>query len=157
VQQLRSDLVNCKLDGQTIVNYYGRLKTIWDELNNYDKIPFCSCAGCSLTIELEKKREEDRVHQFLMGLDEEGYETVCDNISSTELLPNLNKVYAIVVQQEQVRTMTRTREEKGKPMSFIVQARGRKYGGDKNVIFPNCNREGHGLDTYFQLIGYLDW
>ncbi|KAA8532542.1 hypothetical protein F0562_032642 [Nyssa sinensis] len=36
VQQLRSDLANCKQDGQAIITYYGRLKTLWDELNNYD-------------------------------------------------------------------------------------------------------------------------
>ncbi|XP_071918878.1 uncharacterized protein [Coffea arabica] len=99
VQQLRSDLTNCKLEGQTIVNHYGQLKTIWDELNNYDKTPLCSCGGCkcNLTTELEKKREEERVHQFLMGLDEEHYGTVCANILSTKPLPNLNRVYAMVV------------------------------------------------------------
>ncbi|RVW86956.1 Retrovirus-related Pol polyprotein from transposon RE2 [Vitis vinifera] len=43
VQQLKSDLVNCKQEGQDTV--------------------------------LEKKREEERVHQFLMGLDEDGYGT----------------------------------------------------------------------------------
>ncbi|RVW23158.1 Retrovirus-related Pol polyprotein from transposon TNT 1-94 [Vitis vinifera] len=39
VQQLKSDLVNCKQKGQGKVVYYGRLKSFWDELNNYDSIP----------------------------------------------------------------------------------------------------------------------
>jgi hypothetical protein len=42
-------------------------------------------------------------------------------------------------------------------MSFAVQAGGRNFRGDKTVVCPNCSREGHGLDTYFQLIGYPDW
>ena len=159
VQQLRSDLTNCKLEGQTIVNYYGQLKTIWDELNNYDKTPLCSCGGCkcNLTTELEKKREEERVHQFLMGLDEERYGTVRANILSTEPLPNLNRVYAMVVQQERVRTMSRTREEKGNPMSFAVQVGGLNSGGDKAAVYSHCNREGHNLGTCFQLIEYPDY
>ncbi|KAJ8633296.1 hypothetical protein MRB53_026632 [Persea americana] len=130
VQQLRSDLANCKQDGQAIVAYYGRLKSLWDELNNYDPIPVCGCAGCicNMTAELEKKREEERVHQFLMGLDEDGYGTVRSNILSTKPLPNLNRVYAMVVQQERVRTMTRMKEERGNPMSFAIQA-GRNSGG----------------------------
>ncbi|KAA8523786.1 hypothetical protein F0562_010210 [Nyssa sinensis] len=105
VQELRSDLANCKQDGQAIITYYGRLKTLWDVLNNYDQIPVCTCIGCrcNLTIELERKRKEERVHQFLMGLDEEVYGTVRSNILSTEPLPNLNRVYAMVVQQERDR------------------------------------------------------
>ncbi|XP_058008204.1 uncharacterized protein LOC131182873 [Hevea brasiliensis] len=96
MQQLRSDLANYRQEGQPIVSYFGRLKTLWDEINNYDQIPVCICAGCrcNLTIELERKREEERVHQFLMGLDEEGYGTVRSNILSTEPLPNLNRAYA---------------------------------------------------------------
>ncbi|KAJ0048212.1 hypothetical protein Pint_15840 [Pistacia integerrima] len=49
-----------------------------------------------------RKREEERVHQFLMGLDEEGYGTVHSNILSTEPLPNLNRAYAMVIQQERL-------------------------------------------------------
>ncbi|RVW36875.1 hypothetical protein CK203_103163 [Vitis vinifera] len=109
------DLVNCKQEGQGIVVYYGRLKSLWDELNNYDSIPICTCTGCkcNITTQLEKKQEEERVHQFLMGLYEDGYETVRSNILSIEPLLNLNRVYAMIVQQERVRTMTRTKEERG--------------------------------------------
>ena len=122
VQQLKSDLVNCKQEGQGIVVYYGRLKSLWDELNNYDSIPVCTCTGCkcNITTQLEKKQEEERVHQFLMGLDEDGYEKARSNILSIEPLLNLNRVYAMIVQQERVRTMTRTKEERGSPMSFAV-------------------------------------
>ena len=75
-----------------MVVYYGQLKSLWDELNNYDSIPVCTCIGCkcNITTQLEKKREEERVHQFLMGLDEDGYGTVRSNILSIEPLPNLD-------------------------------------------------------------------
>lgn len=64
VQQLRPDLANCKQSGQAIVTYYGRLKFLWDELNNYDSIPACDCGGCKcgITSKLEKRREEERIH-----------------------------------------------------------------------------------------------
>lgn len=70
VQQLRADLANCRQGRQSIVSFYGRLKTIWDELNNYDRIPVCrytSCK-CGISAKLERKREEEKVHQFLIGL-----------------------------------------------------------------------------------------
>ncbi|KAJ0021654.1 hypothetical protein Pint_30938 [Pistacia integerrima] len=114
-----------------------RLKALWDELNNYDQIPVCTCIGCkcNLTTDLERKREEERVHQFLMGLDEDGFGT------------------------ERVRTMTRTREERSSPMSFAVRIGARNSRGDKDkyVICSNCNREGHDADNCFQLIGYPEW
>ncbi|KAJ0032019.1 hypothetical protein Pint_13142 [Pistacia integerrima] len=109
VQQLRFDLANCKQDGHAVITYYGRLEALWDELNNYDQIPVCTCTGCkcNLTAELERKREEERVHQFLMGLDEEGYGT------------------------ERVRTITRTREERSSPMSFAVQTGYPEWWGNR--------------------------
>ena len=131
MQQLRSDLANCRQDGQSIVSYFGKVKTLWDEINNYDQISICICTGCrcNLTIELERKHEEERVHQFLMGLDEEGYRSVRSNILSIEPLPNLNRAYAMVIQQERVRAMARTKEERGNHMAFAVRADGRNSGG----------------------------
>ncbi|XP_019179250.1 PREDICTED: uncharacterized protein LOC109174468 [Ipomoea nil] len=60
-------------NGESIANYFGRLKLLWDELNNLERVPVCTCGGCkcSLSIQLEKRKEEERVHQFLMGLDGE--------------------------------------------------------------------------------------
>ncbi|KAL6333340.1 hypothetical protein AAG906_028525 [Vitis piasezkii] len=117
VQQLKSNLVNCKQEGQDIVVYYGRLKSLWDELNNYDSILAY----------------------------EDGYGTIRSNILSTEHLPNLNRVYAMIIQQERVRTMTWTKEERGSPMSFAVQASGRNPGGngkDKTGIGGGRGRGG---------------
>ncbi|KAL6324057.1 hypothetical protein AAG906_006328 [Vitis piasezkii] len=42
-------LVNCKQEGQGIVVYYGRLKSLWDKLNNYDSIPICTCRNGGVT------------------------------------------------------------------------------------------------------------
>jgi hypothetical protein len=72
IQQLKAELVECKQRGLTIVTYYGKLKKLWEELSNYDQVPTCKCGLCTcrLSSVLEKKREEEKVHQFLMGLDD---------------------------------------------------------------------------------------
>jgi len=77
-QQLKSDLADCKQKGKTIVDYYGKLKQIWDELDNFDQLLACKCGKCEckLGAALEKKHEEDKVHSFLVGLDEMMYGTV---------------------------------------------------------------------------------
>ena len=53
--------------------------------------------------------------------------------------------------------MTRTKEEKGNPMSFAMKEVGqnsREEAKYRNVVSTNCKREGHDADTCFQLIGY---
>lgn len=96
IQQLKSNLAGCKQGGITVVAYYSKLKTLWDELTNYEQIPICSCGGCKCDImsKLEKRREEERVHQFLMGLDDTAHGTVRSNLLATDQLPSLNRAYS---------------------------------------------------------------
>ncbi|KAF9665210.1 hypothetical protein SADUNF_Sadunf16G0098600 [Salix dunnii] len=82
IQQLKHALAECKQRRMTIMDYYEKLKQIWDEL----------AVGIVLVI-LEKKREEEKVHLFLMGLDEQSYEIMKSNILAQDPMPRLNKVY----------------------------------------------------------------
>ena len=112
VHQLKSELAECKQQGMTILSYYGKLKLIWEELANYEQYPICSCEGCTCELEakLNKKREQERLHQFLMGLDDAVYGSVRSNILSIDPLPPLNRAYSLVVQEERVQTITRGKE-----------------------------------------------
>ena len=85
-----------------MVAYYGRLKTLWDELANNQKTPLCTCGGCTCDIgsKLEKQREEEKVHQFFLGLDNAVYWTVRSNFLATDTLPTLNRLYATLVQEK---------------------------------------------------------
>ncbi|KAJ0091648.1 hypothetical protein Patl1_14686 [Pistacia atlantica] len=122
IQQLKTELARCKQQGMAVVSYYGKLKMIWEELGNYEQNPMCDVedANATLGTELDKRREE-RLHQFLMGLDDSTYGTVRSNILSTEPLPNLNRAYAMIVQEERVRHMTQGREQRGEPMAFLFK------------------------------------
>ncbi|GKE03543.1 retrovirus-related pol polyprotein from transposon TNT 1-94 [Tanacetum coccineum] len=70
IQQLKTEIANCKSQGQSIMNYFGRLKKLWDELANYERLPVCKCSGCkcNITKELVKRQEEEHVHQFVLWL-----------------------------------------------------------------------------------------
>nr|GMD96947.1 retrovirus-related Pol polyprotein from transposon TNT 1-94 [Ipomoea batatas] len=151
-------------NGELIANYFGRLKLLWDELNNLERLPVCTCGGCkcSLSTQLEKRKEEERVHQFLMGLDGEQYNTIRSNILSQDLLPNLNRVYHMVVQDEQARTIVSTHDNRSNLVSYVMRAgqgnrvtlgRTKKDG----VTCVHCHRIRHDTSGCFQLIGYLDW
>ncbi|VFQ93390.1 unnamed protein product [Cuscuta campestris] len=155
IHQLKKELANTKQNGQEIVKHYGKLKTIWDELYDMLKVPTCKCGGCKcgLTALLEKQRDEEKVHQFLMGLDNEGYGSLRSNILSTEPLPSINWVYSVITQQEGVLKMTT--EEERNPMGFAV-AMG-KSSRDNNLKCKHCGQSGHEISGCFQIIGYPEW
>ena len=163
VQQLKSELAECKQKGMAMVNYYGKLKTLWDELGNYQQIPTCTCEGCKCNIkaQLERRREEEKVHQFLMGLDDVLYGTVRSNLLATDPLPSLNRVYSILIQEERVKAIVRTKEERIEIVGWAVQTGGgmreRENTKDKGIVCSNCNRTGHDTMSCFQLVGYPDW
>ncbi|KAJ1410810.1 Gag-polypeptide of LTR copia-type [Sesbania bispinosa] len=148
---------------EDIKDRFSVLKKLWEELSNYEQMPTCKCGlcTCNLGAALEKKREEERVHQFLMGLDETVYGTVRSNLLAQDPLPNLNRIYSTLVQEERVKIMSRGKDERGEVMSFTVQAgfksRSKYEGKDKNVVCGHCNCTGHESDSCFQLIGYPDW
>ncbi|KZV52705.1 hypothetical protein F511_23168 [Dorcoceras hygrometricum] len=163
IHQLKTELVECKQRGMTIVNYYGKLKMIWEELGNYEQNPVCKCGSCKCNIsaELDKKREEERLHQFLIGLDDSIYGTVRSNILSADPLLNLNRAYAMMIQEERVRNITRGKEQRSEHMAFAVQtgstSKGRTDSKDTSMVCPNCNKPGHNAESCFKLIGYPDW
>lgn len=97
VHQLKSELAACKRDGVSVMEYFGLLSLKWEELLNYKPLPSCTC-GAPDKIALDY--EEEKVHMFLMGLDDARFGNVCTNIIGMEPLPDLNSVYQRVVREE---------------------------------------------------------
>ncbi|XP_075491104.1 uncharacterized protein LOC142529454 [Primulina tabacum] len=96
-----------------------------------------------------------------MGLDDTTYGTVRSNILSTEPLPNLNRAYAMIIQEERVPDITLEKEHRSDAMAFAIQtpshSRGRADGKEKTVACSSCKRTGHDAGSCFELIGYPDW
>ncbi|KAF7821965.1 retrovirus-related Pol polyprotein from transposon TNT 1-94 [Senna tora] len=101
--------------GVSISDYYGRLEQLWEEMFNYEILLTCECTcgkcSCNLATMFAKKREDDKVHMFLLGLDANLYGIVQSSILAQELLPNVKKVYSILVQEECIENFTRSKEE----------------------------------------------
>jgi len=162
IQQLKVELVDCKQHGMTMVNYYGKLKTLWDELKMYEPVLTCSCKGCKCDIskKLQQWHEDGHVHQFLMVLNDTVYETARSNLLATDPLPSLNRVCSIMVQEEQVRSVARAVDERRKVVALIAHTparwKGCIDGKDTNMVCSHCNSTSHDLSNCFQVIGYLD-
>nr|GMC49091.1 Retrovirus-related Pol polyprotein from transposon TNT 1-94 [Ipomoea batatas] len=140
IHQIKIELSECKQHGLTIAGYFGKLKGLWDDLGSYEQMPICECGGCKCNIstKLDKRREEEKLHQFLMGMDEITYGTVRSNILAAEPLPSLNKAYGIVIRDEKVKSMARVSEERGEPIGLHVQT-GNKFKGKRRYDGEDYN------------------
>ncbi|KAK9742424.1 hypothetical protein RND81_03G171900 [Saponaria officinalis] len=109
IHQLKSELSECKQEkNQSIVEYYTRLKAIWDELGNYSRVPQCTCGAAA---ELAKEREEEKVHQFLLGLDTSLYGNLRTNLLMKDDITSLSRAYALVLREERHKAITKSRDE----------------------------------------------
>ncbi|KAF7822484.1 retrovirus-related Pol polyprotein from transposon TNT 1-94 [Senna tora] len=160
IQQLKSELTTCKQKGQTIVDYYGQLKHLWDELENFEQLPTCKCGKCTCDLNsfFEKRREEDKVHLFFMGLDESMFGTIRSTILALEPLPDLNKVYSLLIQEERVQNITRGKDAGDVVADTMALAtRVRASGREPKPVCSHCKKIGHESRSCFALIGYPEW
>jgi len=75
---------------------------MWEELYFLRPIPNCTCGNpckCGLSKVIAKYKENEYVICFLKGLNEV-YNTIKTQILLIEPLPNINKVFSLVMQHE---------------------------------------------------------
>lgn len=73
-----------------------KFKTIWDEFVNYQSLPACTGGACQAQMAAQHKQH---VMHFLMGLSET-YAYVRGQILLSDPIPNINKTYSMVLQEE---------------------------------------------------------
>ncbi|KAL9457199.1 hypothetical protein AB3S75_006275 [Citrus x aurantiifolia] len=80
----------------SIATYYTKLKALWDELDALCSIPTCSCGSMKAVIQYQQSH---KTMKFLMGLNE-SYSVTRGQILLMDPLPNVNKSYSLVLQDE---------------------------------------------------------
>jgi len=80
-----------------VVKFLSKLIRLRNELENYVRVPPCSCGVSKKMI---KMMEDDKVHQFLMAYDDDVYGTIQSQILALDSLPLLDKIFNMT-QQEQ--------------------------------------------------------
>ncbi|CAH9118233.1 unnamed protein product [Cuscuta europaea] len=103
IHQLKVNIARCEQSSPLSVGtYYGQLKMWWDELNNYEPLLTCTCGKCTCKLgeQHAQRWESERFHQFLMGFSTDLYGQIRSNLLSQVPLPNLNRAYHQVTQEE---------------------------------------------------------
>lgn len=136
---MKGEITLTSLGVVTVTEYFTKLKELWDKLGAYQQIPTCACLK---DFNFNKFQEVEKVHKFLMGLDQNQFGTVRTNIPVLEPLPNLNKVCPMVLREERQQKITHTTDLRFEGAAFKASATRSRAG-----IRPRCTHcQKHGHD-----------
>ncbi|XP_060969571.1 uncharacterized protein LOC133036828 [Cannabis sativa] len=99
--QLQTQLNRLQQGDNSITSYFTKLKSLWDELKEFQPNTTCSCGAMKIFLDYYN---QNQVLQFLTGLNE-SYASVRAQILLNEPIPNLARVVAMIVQEERQRTL----------------------------------------------------
>lgn len=162
VHRIKAELATRRKQGSSIEEYYGKLMKLWTSLSDLRQSKTCSC---SIGLSMEKEREEDKLHEFLKGLDESLYGSVKSNLLSRDPLPTLDKAYSVLLQDEDGKHTSRVLNDKVDTMACAVRAS--QSGGTSRpfvsreerakMLCTSCGKRGHLADGCFRTLGYPEW
>ncbi|KAF5469590.1 hypothetical protein F2P56_013652 [Juglans regia] len=94
--QLKKALSGLQQDTDSVSIYFGKLKTLGDELGIYEPMPDCTRGKLAVLL---VRYQRDCIIQFLMGLND-SFQVTRDQIMLMDPLPPLNKIFSMIQQQE---------------------------------------------------------
>jgi hypothetical protein len=103
--QLQKSIAATFQENSNVSQYFTQLKTLWEELNNYSPMSICNCCNCGRVKSILEFHSQERVYQFLMGLND-SFSAVRAQILLTDPLPPLNKVFSLIIQEEKQREIS---------------------------------------------------
>ncbi|XP_074307590.1 uncharacterized protein LOC141642613 [Silene latifolia] len=162
VHQLKSELNDCKQGkDQSIVDYYTKLKSIWDELSTYSRVPQCTCGSAAALL---KEREEEKVHQFLMGLDTSLYGNIRSNLLMEDDITSLSRAYSLMLREQRHRAVTKVKEEINEAAMAVKTTGGgvrgtvpdasHEQGEQPPLHCTFCNKDYHTEESCWEKHGY---
>ncbi|CAL1408613.1 unnamed protein product [Linum trigynum] len=104
IAELEEALSSLQQGNQTVTEYYGRMITLKDELENYQPLLPCSCTPtshntCVGMLTAHQYQETSYVIKFLRGLNE-NFSGVRAQVLFGDELPNINRVFQRMLQHE---------------------------------------------------------
>ncbi|XP_074284164.1 uncharacterized protein LOC141608718 [Silene latifolia] len=97
---LKKELSNISQDTSSLLDYYGKIKNLWENIDTMDPVPQCTCGAmknctCQLLKRLLDRETQAKLIQLLMGLNS-GFEQLQTHILTLDPLPPINKALGML-------------------------------------------------------------
>ncbi|XP_057453465.1 uncharacterized protein LOC130745298 [Lotus japonicus] len=102
ISELQEEIFSLKQGDNSVSKFYTSMKTLWDELDILNPLPVCTCnprCACGAIKNIEDERNKNQVVRFLRGLNDQ-FSGVRSQLMLLDNLPNVNRVFALIAQQE---------------------------------------------------------
>ncbi|RVW61843.1 hypothetical protein CK203_064367 [Vitis vinifera] len=156
IQQLKTSIAKCEQPkSMSVTTYYGKLNVLWEELFKHEPLISCTCcSSCTAASLHQARREQGKLHDFLMGLNTDLYAQLRTNILSQDPLPSLDRAYQLVIQDERVRLAKAvTKDKPAEVLGFAVRTgAGRGRGKTERPVCSHCKKTGHETSTCWSLV-----
>ncbi|KAL3538213.1 hypothetical protein ACH5RR_001579 [Cinchona calisaya] len=137
--QIQKSIATISQGSMSVASYYTKLKALWDELENY-RDP-CTCDHAKAH---QEQLQEDRLMQFLMGLNE-SYKGVRSNILMMTPLPNVRQAYSLVIQEQTQRQLS-SEPEPTENFTIAANVQSKASGINNTKTCDHCHRSGHTIE-----------
>ncbi|KAL0298743.1 UNVERIFIED_CONTAM: hypothetical protein Sradi_6534100 [Sesamum radiatum] len=122
------------------------------------KVPNCTCGAHDFF----GNEKNEKLHQFLMGFNDAVFGTIRSQVLNLDLLPIVNKTYAMIIKEERYCTMTRGQADQIEAIVMTVTTLENEKGfsqygpnqhGNTEKICSNCCKSGHDVADCFETNG----
>ncbi|XP_058010419.1 uncharacterized protein LOC131183807 [Hevea brasiliensis] len=168
IYQINREICSLSQGNMSLINYFTKLKKLWDELACLEQFPVCECEASKEIAEMENNT---KLIQFLMGLNP-SYDHVRNQILLMDPFPPVNKAYSMALQVEKQREIN-TFSLDSTESSLAMLAKGlsskRIHEGNKNQnkrkdgikkedkYCEHCKTTSYFSESYFKIIEYPEW
>ena len=124
IHQLKVNIANCKWGDFSVGDFYSKLINLWIEFTNLVKVPICKCKGYGYGVvsKIAAMYEEDKAHQFLIGLNDEMYSTIWSQILALDPLPHRDRIFNMMQHKEHHRHVMISRDSRNETvMAFTAK------------------------------------
>ncbi|XP_074318743.1 uncharacterized protein LOC141655567 [Silene latifolia] len=107
--ELKKELANVKQENASLLDYYGKIKGLWENIDHMDPLPQCTCGimlkcTCHMLKRMIERETRSKLIQLLMGL-HAGYEQVQSSLLSMDPLPPINRALGVLQKIERQKTI----------------------------------------------------
>ncbi|XP_010556407.1 PREDICTED: uncharacterized protein LOC104825734 [Tarenaya hassleriana] len=160
--RVKQKLRSLRQGTMNVAKYYTALSTIWEELKTVRVHPRCTCGKCTCLVDKRwaDEFEGDFVIDFLYGLNDE-FEAVRNQITMMDPMPDIQRAYNLVIQQEQQRLVKSPmpsdavfQSSASLPVENVAAVAGPPFKSKQRPLCTHCGLYGHTIQKCYKLHGY---